>query len=73
MQASGQVLGFTTAHAQTPLAGADMIRLVVFDAYGTLFDVYSVSALAESLFPGQGQASTRIWKRFQKMRRCLKL
>jgi 2-haloacid dehalogenase len=29
-----------------------MIRLVVFDAYGTLFDVYSVGALAETLFPG---------------------
>ena len=24
-----------------------MIRVAVFDAYGTLFDVYSVAALAE--------------------------
>jgi len=28
--------------------------VVVFDAYGTLFDVYSIGALAERLYPGQG-------------------
>jgi 2-haloacid dehalogenase len=28
---------------------------VLFDAYGTLFDVYSVSLLAEQLFPGFGE------------------
>jgi FMN phosphatase YigB (HAD superfamily) len=39
-----------------------MIRLVVFDAYGTLFDVHSVGALAESLFPGQGQALSLVWR-----------
>ena len=39
-----------------------MIRLVVFDAYGTLFDVYSVSAMAEQLFPGQGQALSVLWR-----------
>jgi len=27
---------------------------IVFDAYGTLFDVHSVVALANELFPGQG-------------------
>ena len=31
-------------------------RAVLFDAYGTLFDVHSVSLLAEQLFPGQGMA-----------------
>ena len=35
---------------------------VLFDAYGTLFDVYSVSALAESLFPGQGAALAQQWR-----------
>ena len=30
------------------------IKAVVFDAYGTLFDVYSIQVLAESLYPGQG-------------------
>ncbi|MHB8354654.1 MAG: haloacid dehalogenase type II [Burkholderiales bacterium] len=39
-----------------------MIKVVVFDAYGTLFDVYSVGALAEHLFPGQGAALTTLWR-----------
>jgi 2-haloacid dehalogenase len=32
------------------------LRAVLFDAYGTLFDVYSVGLLAEQLFPGKGHA-----------------
>jgi 2-haloacid dehalogenase len=35
---------------------------VLFDAYGTLFDVYSVALAAEQLFPGQGQALARTWR-----------
>ncbi len=35
---------------------------VLFDAYGTLFDVYSVAELAEQLFPGQGQALSVLWR-----------
>ena len=35
---------------------------VLFDAYGTLFDVYSVGQLAEQLFPGQGQALAMGWR-----------
>lgn len=38
------------------------IRAVVFDAYGTLFDVYSIGALAEQLYPGQGAALSVIWR-----------
>ena len=30
-------------------------KAVLFDAYGTLFDVYSVGLLAEQLFPGRGE------------------
>jgi 2-haloacid dehalogenase len=37
-------------------------RAVLFDAYGTLFDVYSVALLAEQLFPGQGQALSILWR-----------
>jgi len=37
-------------------------RAVLFDAYGTLFDVYSVSLLAEQLFPGHGQALSVLWR-----------
>jgi 2-haloacid dehalogenase len=35
---------------------------VVFDAYGTLFDVYSIGALAEKLYPGQGAALSVLWR-----------
>lgn len=38
------------------------LKGVVFDAYGTLFDVYSVAALAESLFPGKGAQIARQWR-----------
>ncbi len=38
------------------------IRAVVFDAYGTLFDVYSVGALAEQLFPGKGSELSQLWR-----------
>jgi 2-haloacid dehalogenase len=38
------------------------IRVVVFDAYGTLFDVYSIGALAERLYPGQGAALSVLWR-----------
>ncbi len=37
-------------------------RAVLFDAYGTLFDVYSVSLLAEQLFPGQGMRLATVWR-----------
>ncbi|MDB5954649.1 haloacid dehalogenase type II [Ramlibacter sp.] len=40
----------------------DQPRAVLFDAYGTLFDVYSVGLLAEQLFPGQGQALSVLWR-----------
>ena len=37
-------------------------KAVLFDAYGTLFDVYSVGSLAEQLFPGRGQALSLLWR-----------
>ncbi len=43
------------AHAVAP-------RAVLFDAYGTLFDVYSVGLLAEQLFPGQGERLALLWR-----------
>ena len=39
-----------------------MYKLIAFDAYGTLFDVYSISQLAEELFPGQGQTLALMWR-----------
>ena len=38
------------------------IKGFVFDAYGTLFDVYSVTALCEQLFPGKGAALAQLWR-----------
>ncbi len=35
---------------------------LVFDAYGTLFDVHSVTHRAESLFPGKGAAISAAWR-----------
>jgi 2-haloacid dehalogenase len=37
-------------------------RAVLFDAYGTLFDVYSVALTAEQLFPGRGEALALLWR-----------
>jgi len=38
------------------------VRAIIFDAYGTLFDVYSIGALAERLFPGKGNALAELWR-----------
>lgn len=41
---------------------AQAISALVFDAYGTLFDVHSVTRFAESLFPGRGPALSAAWR-----------
>ena len=38
------------------------LRGIVFDAYGTLFDVHSVIALCEQLWPGKGAALSQLWR-----------
>ena len=38
------------------------VRALVFDAYGTLYDVHSVLAKAEALCPGKGEVITQIWR-----------
>jgi 2-haloacid dehalogenase len=38
------------------------IKAIVFDAYGTLYDVQSVAALTETHFPGHGDAITQLWR-----------
>ncbi|NIF77044.1 (S)-2-haloacid dehalogenase [Paraburkholderia sp. Cy-641] len=40
-------------------------RAVIFDAYGTLFDVHSVIAAAEQLFPSHGNALSQLWRQKQ--------
>ena len=43
-------------------ARAEGIEAFAFDAYGTLFDVFSVTALCEELFPGRGGALAQRWR-----------
>jgi len=38
------------------------LRALVFDAYGTLFDVHSVVALCDELWPGKGAALSQLWR-----------
>ncbi len=52
----------STTIAKPKPARFDTPRAVLFDAYGTLFDVYSVALLAEQLFPGQGPALSVLWR-----------
>ena len=46
-------------------AGTFRVDALVFDAYGTLFDVHTVAAVAERFFPGRGDALARSWRRKQ--------
>jgi len=48
-----------------PSSGSARFKAVVFDAYGTLFDVHSVASLAEQLFPGRGDALSQLWRQKQ--------
>lgn len=38
------------------------ISAIAFDAYGTLFDVYSICEQGEKFFPGSGQALGELWR-----------
>ena len=38
------------------------IKAVVFDAYGTLYDIQSVATVTEEAFPGHGDIITQIWR-----------
>lgn len=38
------------------------IKAVVFDAYGTLYDVQSVAAVTDTAFPGYGELISQIWR-----------
>jgi 2-haloacid dehalogenase len=38
------------------------IKAIVFDAYGTLYDVQSVAGVTDAAFPGHGDTITQIWR-----------
>jgi len=42
--------------------GHSNIKALAFDAYGTLFDVFSVTALCDQLFPGKGNTLAQLWR-----------
>jgi 2-haloacid dehalogenase len=48
-----------------PARGPAAPAAVLFDAYGTLFDVHSVALAAEQRWPGQGQALSTAWRERQ--------
>jgi 2-haloacid dehalogenase len=61
--AASELASLATPTAPTALSALQpRPRAVLFDAYGTLFDVYSVALLAEQLFPGQGLALSVLWR-----------
>ena len=38
------------------------LQAILFDAYGTLFDVYAIAAEAERQFPGNGAVLANLWR-----------
>ncbi|MFD2213155.1 haloacid dehalogenase type II [Metabacillus endolithicus] len=42
-----------------------MIKAIVFDVYGTLFNVHSVVEKCNSLYPGKGHELSELWRRKQ--------
>src|SRR6201991_2283016 len=38
------------------------IKALVFDAYGTLYDIQSVAAVTDEAFPGYGDIITQVWR-----------
>lgn len=38
------------------------IKAVVFDAYGTLYDIQSVAIITDEAFPGYGEMITQVWR-----------
>ena len=43
-------------------AALSHLDALVFDAYGTLFDVHSVTQMAETVAPGRGAALSQLWR-----------
>jgi 2-haloacid dehalogenase len=52
----------TLQRSHESLKATEQVRAVAFDAYGTLFDVFSVQARADEMFPGSGAAIAQSWR-----------
>jgi len=57
-----QQLSTTQSSNQVSTGPNKQFKAFVFDAYGTIFDVYSVAALGEQLFPGHGKELSQVWR-----------
>jgi 2-haloacid dehalogenase len=42
--------------------GLPMYKVIAFDAFGTLFDVYSIAKCVDQIYPGQGRAVSMMWR-----------
>jgi 2-haloacid dehalogenase len=67
MKLAGAIAAAGVAWAATPVAAQvggqfKAVKALAFDAYGTLFDVFSVTALCEQLYPGKGNQLAQIWR-----------
>ena len=51
-----------SAMQSLPAPRPSRIKALAFDAYGTLFDVFSVTSLCDELFPGSGDALAQLWR-----------
>jgi len=61
--AAVRVVSPTSGFAMPPITTQPKnIGAVAFDAYGTLFDVFSVTSLCDQLFPGNGNALAQLWR-----------
>jgi 2-haloacid dehalogenase len=52
----------STTNPESRIPNPGRIEALVFDAYGTLFDVFSITSLCEALFPGNGTALAAMWR-----------
>src|SRR5712691_7111468 len=59
---SGPATSVMPAVQSSPAAHTSSIKALAFDAYGTLFDVFSVTSLCDELFPGNGNALAQLWR-----------
>jgi 2-haloacid dehalogenase len=50
------------AHGLAMQSTPGSIKALAFDAYGTLFDVFSVTSLCEQMFPGNGMPLATMWR-----------
>lgn len=44
------------------MSKSSQLKALVFDAYGTVFDVHSVVSLADRFFPGKGAQLSQTWR-----------